>query len=87
MLRVDRASARDAQFVIEELIPEAAARLRWLRLLAAAMNRADRVHCGSWAVTLFDDRLRLNVSTIETDFMRPGGAMLVLDSGHFRTNG
>jgi hypothetical protein len=83
VLRVDRASARDAQFVIEGLIPAAAARLRWLHLLGSAMHAADRVHRGSWAVTLFDDGLRLNVGTIETVVFRQYGAMLVLDSGHF----
>src|SRR5688572_14284890 len=44
VLRVDRASVRDAQFVIEWLIPDAEVRLRWLTLLGDAMNVADRVH-------------------------------------------
>jgi len=42
VLRVDRASPYDTRFVIEGLIPGAAARVRWLNLLADAMIRANR---------------------------------------------
>src|SRR5947208_3332048 len=66
MRRVDRASASDARFVLEGLIPDAASRLRWLGLLADAMVAAHEIHPASWAVTLFDAGLRLNVGQIET---------------------
>jgi hypothetical protein len=80
MRRVDRRIASDAQFVIEDLIPDAASRARWLCLLADAFEVADRVHRGSWAVTLFDDGLRVNVGRIETIVFRLGGAVLVTDA-------
>jgi hypothetical protein len=81
--RVDRSSARDAQFVIEGLIEDTDARIRWLDLLADAIAAADQVHRGSWAITLFDDLLRLNVGRIETVVFHSGGAMLVLDASRF----
>src|SRR4051812_12271444 len=83
MRRVDRASAADARFVLESLIFDEACRLRWLGLLADAMVAAHAVHPASWAVTLFDDGLRLNVGRIETVVFRQGGVMLVLDSARF----
>jgi hypothetical protein len=83
MRRIDRSSAADAHFVLESLIPDAAGRLRWLGLLADATVAAHDVNPASWAVTLFDNGLRLNVGQIETVIFRPDGAMLVLDSGHF----
>ena len=81
MPRIDRASADDARFVLEALIPDPVVRLRWLGLLVDAIRVAHQIHRGCWSVTLFDRKLRLNVGSIETVVFRPSHPMLVMDSG------
>lgn len=83
MLKIDRRNPDDARFVIEGLIPSARDRARWLGLLADAIEAAHAIHPASWAVTLFDQGLRLNVGRIETVVFGRTCAMLVLDSGQF----
>jgi hypothetical protein len=82
MMHDRRQSAEFARAVIEGLIPEDEDRARWLGLLADAIVAAHAVHPASWAVTLFDHGLRLNVFMIETVVFGPRDAMVVLDSSH-----
>jgi hypothetical protein len=81
--RIDRACADDARFVVERLIPDAEARKWWLGVLADAMVSAHGVHPGSWGITLFHDKLRMNVGTIEVAVLRIRRAMLVVDASDF----
>jgi hypothetical protein len=80
---IDRWNPTDARAVLEALIPDDAARQRWLTVLAEAIQTADRIHPCAWAVTLFPRLLRLNVGSIETVVFDGRGAMLVLDGGAF----
>lgn len=76
-------SPNNARQVLEQLMPDAAIRRRWLHLVAVAIDVAHGVHPASWNITLLPNLIRLNVGKIETLVLRRGHAMLVLDSATF----
>ena len=67
-----------AAAVLAAIFPEARARQQALRILADAINRAHRVAPASWGVSLFHNRLCLNVGRGAVLQFYPGEVMFIL---------
>ena len=67
-----------AAAVLAVIFPEARARQQALRILADTINRAHRVAPASWGVSLFHNRLCLNVSRGAVLQFYPGEIMFIL---------
>lgn len=57
---IDRNDPQDAQEVFRRLVPDSAARAV-ARLLARVVVHADSIESGSWSLSLFREKIRLNV--------------------------
>lgn len=74
-----RSSAHGSREVIERLLPEPEVRAVVERILADAITHAHEIGAGSWGVTLYEDKLRLNVGSVESVVLWAGGCHLVVD--------
>jgi len=77
---VDRNSEKSARQIIESLLPDAESRRACLNLMADYIIRAHQHSPATWEVTLFPDRVRLNVGSIQTCVIRSGAIYLVVDA-------
>lgn len=64
-IRENRASAEYAKNVFESLYGKKDIRVACARLLADSLSMAHRVSSSCWSVTLFSDKIRLNVGPVE----------------------
>lgn len=61
---VDRTSETDAAKVLESLLATPEQRLRWARLALETIAYARQVADTAWAITLFPEKVRLNVGQV-----------------------
>lgn len=76
--KLDRTSAESARLVIEKLLPQEASRRLALNYLADTMVQADAIGADVWGVTLFKDRVRLNIGTIEVGVLEQNAVYMTL---------
>lgn len=74
-----RESASIARAVIENLIPDAAARLAGVGIFAELVERAHELGASRWSISLFDRGLRLNVGGVPPVDIATGCVALLLD--------
>ncbi|HVI02749.1 MAG TPA: hypothetical protein VM869_28820, partial [Enhygromyxa sp.] len=76
--RGDRATAGD---VVELLLPQPAVRAAVLRVLAELVDHAHSRGDRKWAITLFDQLVRLNVGAVHVAVLLPEVLFLIADVG------
>jgi len=76
----NRDSEAYARQVIESLLPDPESRRTCLNLMADYIVQAHRHSPATWEVTLFSDKVRLNVGSIQTYVILPDEIYLVTDA-------
>ncbi|MBN1921825.1 MAG: hypothetical protein JW892_11305 [Anaerolineae bacterium] len=69
-----------ARSVLERLIPDVEMRRRCLNLMVDYVLAAHELSPATWEITLFRDRVRLNIGTIQTFVISSAGIYTVLDA-------
>ncbi len=75
----DRASADYAAVVLERTLPDPSVRRAFESVLAEAIVFAHEQNPASWGITLYPDKLRLNVGQVEVIVLTSEGMYLVVD--------
>lgn len=83
---LNRKSEADARRVIEALLPDTESRRACLNLMADYIEAAHRHSPGTWELTLFEDRVRLNVGKMQTFVIYAGEIYVVLDDRVLNAN-
>jgi hypothetical protein len=78
---IDAASEAQARAIIERLLPDAATRMMFLTILADSIVAAHAADPSKWGVTLYRNRIWLNVGRVVVCGIRRDGGWLTLDKG------
>jgi hypothetical protein len=78
--REARSNVTEAQRVLESLIPDVELRRRCLNLMADYIVAAHALSPSTWEITLFKNRVRLNIGSIQTFVIYSNEAYIVLDN-------
>jgi len=76
---LSRGDAADARRVIGRLYPDSNERLVCCRLLADDIRYANQLSPANWEISLFRDRVRLNVGSTEVMVLYPHEVYMVID--------
>src|SRR5205085_7431412 len=74
---LDRNDRSVAQVVMERMFPIDQERRSSAQLLSDAIRSAHKLNRSNWEITLFKDRIRLNVGRMEVMVLYPGEIYLV----------
>jgi len=76
---IDRAAEASARQVLERLIPDRALRRICAEFLAFYLEAAHTIEPNAWAVTLFPNRVRLNIGKVQAFVIAADSVYLLLD--------
>ena len=79
---MNRNSEREARQIIENIIAEPEERDLCLSAFAEAIEEADMCGRNKWGISLFDDRVRLNVGQVVVCTIWDGGLWLALENSN-----
>ncbi len=77
---LNRTDPADAAAALARLYPEHTPRRRSARLLADDIRLAHRLSPSNWEITLFDEKIRLNVGSTEVAVLYPNEIYMVIDA-------
>jgi 5-methylcytosine-specific restriction protein A len=77
---LDRNDPQEAARVLRELLPDPASRRFAAEVVASSIALADGAHPSSWCLSLFANKIRLNVGQVEVVTLRAGRLRLLVST-------